>query len=107
MAQNPHHPFSQAKSWRPPEGWRKITTLDVHTEGEPLRVILDGFPEPEGETMLERRRIAKERHDVPRAALMLEPRGHADMYGCLLVPPVSAPSCSSMPFLGLSWGGAP
>src|SRR5699024_2425470 len=29
----------------------------------------------------------KQNYDYLRKALMWEPRGHADMYGCLLVPP--------------------
>ena len=75
--------------WEPPTGWRRITTIDAHTAGEPLRVILSGFPEIEGETILERRRFVREHHDALRTALMLEPRGHADMYGCLVLPPVT------------------
>lgn len=76
--------------WNPPENWQRITAIDAHTGGEPFRVITGGFPELEGETILERRRFAKENHDKLRKALMFEPRGHADMYGCILTPPVSA-----------------
>ncbi len=75
--------------WRPPQDWIEIRTIDAHTEGEPLRVILRGFPELQGKTICERRRIAMEHHDSIRKALMWEPRGHADMYGCLLVEPAS------------------
>jgi trans-L-3-hydroxyproline dehydratase len=50
---------------------------------------VDGFPELEGETILERRRAAREHHDALRSTLMWEPRGHADMYGCLITPPES------------------
>lgn len=71
----------------PAPGATLIRCLDLHTEGEPLRVILDGFPVPPGRTILERRRAAREHHDALRTALMWEPRGHADMYGCLVVPP--------------------
>ena len=76
-------------NWRPPEHWLKIRTVDAHTEGEPLRVILSGYPDLPGETILERRRYAREHLDHLRTALMWEPRGHADMYGCILTPPVS------------------
>jgi proline racemase len=78
----PHH-------WKPPTNWQKITTIDVHTEGEPLRVILEGFPEIKGETVLERRAYAKDNYDSLRTGLMWEPRGHADMYGCILMLPTS------------------
>jgi trans-L-3-hydroxyproline dehydratase len=54
-----------------------------------LRVVVSGFPELQGETLLARRRFAKESLDHLRTALMWEPRGHADMYGCLLTSPVT------------------
>ena len=78
------------QAWRPPEGWLKITTIDAHTAGEPFRVITGGYPDLPGETILERRRYAREHLDHLRTALMWEPRGHADMYGCIVTPPVSA-----------------
>ncbi|MGX1929000.1 proline racemase family protein [Flagellimonas sp. 2504JD4-2] len=70
-----------------PKDWLEIKTIDMHTGGEPLRVIVDGFPELKGSSVLEYRRYCKENHDDLRTALMFEPRGHADMYGCILVPP--------------------
>jgi len=77
-------------SFDPPPDWLRITTIDAHTAGEPLRVITGGYPELSGATILEKRRCARERHDHLRRALMLEPRGHADMYGCILTPPVTS-----------------
>lgn len=65
----------------------QIKTIDMHTGGEPLRVIVDGFPELKGSSVLEYRRYCKENYDYMRTALMFEPRGHADMYGCILLPP--------------------
>lgn len=70
-----------------PEGWLKIKTIDMHTGGEPLRVIVNGLPELEGNSVLEYRRYMKENLDHIRTSLMFEPRGHADMYGCVLLPP--------------------
>lgn len=67
--------------------WLRIKTIDMHTGGEPLRVIVDGFPELKGNSVLDYRRYCKEHYDHLRTALMFEPRGHADMYGCILVPP--------------------
>lgn len=75
--------------WTPPDDWLKITTIDAHTGGEPFRVITGGFPELPGDTILERRRYAKEKLDYLRTTLMFEPRGHADMYGCIVTPPVT------------------
>ena len=67
----------------------QIRTIDAHTAGEPLRLVVDGLPAPEGSTMLERRAWARRHLDHLRRALMLEPRGHADMYGALLTEPVT------------------
>jgi proline racemase len=65
----------------------RFRTIDAHTAGEPLRLIVEGFPPLEGETILEKRDVIRERYDHLRRALMLEPRGHADMYGALLTAP--------------------
>jgi proline racemase len=62
----------------------RVRTIDAHTAGEPLRLIVDGFPALEGRTILEKREWIREHYDHFRRALMLEPRGHADMYGALL-----------------------
>jgi proline racemase len=64
-----------------------IRTIDAHTAGEPLRLVVEGFPAIEGGTILEKREFVREHHDHLRRALMLEPRGHADMYGALLTEP--------------------
>jgi trans-L-3-hydroxyproline dehydratase len=75
--------------WNPPAGWTRIESIDLHTAGEPLRVITGGWPDIPGATILERRRHARKHHDALRRTVMWEPRGHADMYGCLLLPPAS------------------
>ena len=75
------------KNFSPPTEWMNIKTIEMHTGGEPLRVVIDGFPEIQGNTVLERRKFVRENYDHLRKMLMHEPRGHADMYGCLLVPP--------------------
>jgi trans-L-3-hydroxyproline dehydratase len=66
-----------------------IRTIDAHVAGEPLRLIVDGLPSPDGATMLEKRAWAQKRLDHFRRALILEPRGHADMYGALLTEAVT------------------
>jgi trans-L-3-hydroxyproline dehydratase len=75
--------------WSPPDDWRRFETVESHAGGEPLRVVVDGFPELPGRTILEKRRYAREHHDDLRTALMWEPRGHADMYGAILTDPVT------------------
>jgi trans-L-3-hydroxyproline dehydratase len=76
----------RALEWTPPEGWRRIKTVDAHTAGEPLRIFVSGYPELKGDSILDMRRAALQNHDSLRTALMWEPRGHADMYGCVIVP---------------------
>ena len=75
---------NKLSNWRPPEHWSRITTIDMHTGGEPLRVIIDGLPPIEGRTVLEKRRYFREHYDHLRTGLMWEPRGHADMYGAVI-----------------------
>lgn len=81
--------IDMAMSWEPPGGWKRIQTIDAHTAGEPLRVVVEGFPEVPGATMIERREYARTHLDHLRRLLMWEPRGHADMYGCLPTPPAT------------------
>ena len=76
-------------AFTPPDDWQRITTIDAHTAGEPLRVFTGGYPDLPGRTMLEKRQYALDHVDSLRRALMWEPRGHADMYGCVLTPPVT------------------
>jgi proline racemase len=64
-----------------------IRTVDYHTGGEPFRIVAGGVEPLRGATILEKRRDALERLDHVRRLLVLEPRGHADMYGCHVVEP--------------------
>jgi proline racemase len=64
-----------------------IRTVDYHTGGEPFRIVTGGVEPLRGATILDRRRDALERLDHVRRLLVNEPRGHADMYGCHVVPP--------------------
>ncbi|XP_063803438.1 trans-3-hydroxy-L-proline dehydratase [Pseudophryne corroboree] len=70
----------------PPNDGPVLSVVDMHTGGEPLRIVLSGAPVPSGSTILEKRRWVRENMDWVRRMLMLEPRGHQDMYGALLVP---------------------
>jgi len=60
--------------------------IDSHTEGEPTRVVIEGWPQPEGRTMAERREFLLERQDRLRQAVVCEPRGHDAVVGALLTP---------------------
>src|SRR5262245_55364466 len=67
----------------------EIATTDYHTAGEPFRIVAEGQVEVPGATVGERRVVAAATEEVDRVRRLLchEPRGHADMYGCFLVPP--------------------
>jgi proline racemase len=77
----------------------RIKTVDAHAAGEPLRLIVDGFPAPQGRTMLDKREWVTRNEDHLRRALMLEPRGHADMYGAILTEAVSPGSHAGVLFM--------
>lgn len=64
-----------------------ITYTDLHTAGEPVRIVTSGYPPLVGETILDKRREARQYHDHLRRALMFEPRGHSGMYGVIPVEP--------------------
>ncbi|GAB2831464.1 proline racemase family protein [Actinoallomurus bryophytorum] len=64
-----------------------IETVDYHSAGEPFRIVLSGVPELPGATVRARRAAVSEEADAVRRLVCHEPRGHADMYGCFLVPP--------------------
>lgn len=76
-------------NWRPPADWMKISTMDMHTGGEPLRILVDGYPKIKGNTILEKRKYFRDHLDHIRKAVMWEPRGHADMYGAVITEPCS------------------
>jgi proline racemase len=67
----------------------EIGATDYHTAGEPFRIVEPGAVEVPGSTVRERREHAAGSEEVDRVRRLLchEPRGHADMYGCFLVPP--------------------
>src|SRR3954464_8122859 len=68
---------------------REIRTTDYHTAGEPFRIVVEGTPEIPGATVRDKREAAAPSADIDamRRLLCNEPRGHADMYGCFVVPP--------------------
>jgi proline racemase len=68
---------------------RLFTTVEVHTGGAPFRIVTNGGPRVPGNTILERCAWVQNNADEIRRALMLEPRGHSDMYGGMLTEPIS------------------
>jgi 4-hydroxyproline epimerase len=81
-------------------GWfpDSVSVVDSHTEGEPTRVVISGWPVPEGDTMAARRDTLRRRFDHLRRAVVLEPRGHDAIVGALLTPPVTADAVAGVVF---------
>lgn len=65
----------------------KLTVIDMHTGGEPVRIVTGGYPPIPKGTILQKRAFVRDNLDHLRRMLMFEPRGHYDMYGALLVEP--------------------
>ncbi|MDG2205601.1 MAG: proline racemase family protein, partial [Alphaproteobacteria bacterium] len=64
-----------------------IRTIDMHTGGEPVRIVTEGYPDIPGKTILEKRRYVRDNLDHLRKFLIYEPRGHYDMYGVIPIKP--------------------
>lgn len=60
--------------------------VDAHTCGNPVRLVVEGGPELDGSTMMERRLHFLQEFDWIRKGLMFEPRGHDMMSGSILYP---------------------
>jgi 4-hydroxyproline epimerase len=75
-----------------------MEVVDSHTEGEPTRVVLGGWPQPEGDTMVARRAWLCASQDHLRRAVVCEPRGHAAVVGALVTPSVEPGSTCGVIF---------
>ncbi|NDI36204.1 proline racemase family protein [Chengkuizengella sediminis] len=67
---------------------KHFTTTDLHAAGEPLRVITAGIPYIMGSTMKEKQVYFNEHFDYVKKILLSEPRGHLNMKGCIITPPI-------------------
>ena len=77
---------------------REVTVVDSHTEGEPTRVVIAGWPEPPGASMAERREAMRLHQDALRAGVVREPRGHDAIVGALLTTPVTPDAVAGVVF---------
>ena len=64
-----------------------IKTVEMHTGGDPVRIIVSGYPPVSGDTLLAKLRYVRDDLDHLRRMLIFEPRGHPAMFGVLLVEP--------------------
>lgn len=68
----------------------RLSVIDSHTAGEPTRMITGGVPKIPGKTLAERMAYLRDNMDWVRRVAMNEPRGHRDMFGCLLMEPIDS-----------------
>jgi len=66
-----------------------IFTVDSHVMGEPLRIVTGGIPFLKGNSITEKKTFFAENFDHFRSALILEPRGHDNMFGAIFCEPVN------------------
>lgn len=64
-----------------------VDFIDSHTEGEPTRAIVGGFPELHGENISEKATFFGEHCSDFRTGVLLEPRGSDVLVGALILPP--------------------
>lgn len=68
---------------------KTLNVIDTHTFGEPTRIVNGGLLKVKGSSVAEQRDYIAEHFDWLRGALIQEPRGHRDMFGAILLPPLS------------------
>ncbi len=83
-----------------------VEVVDSHTEGEPTRVVISGWPLPPGGSVAERLEVLKRDFDSWRRAVVLEPRGHEAIVGALLLPPDRPEAATGVAFFNdIGWLG--
>lgn len=68
---------------------RSIHAIDSHTAGEATRIVVGGIPNIVGNSMPEKKQWLEDNLDYLRTAIMLEPRGHNDMFGSIITQPTN------------------
>ncbi len=68
---------------------KHISTIDSHTAGKGTRLVMSGLPPIPGQAMAEKLAFAEEHLSWAPGLLLLEPRGHKDLFGAILTPPCS------------------
>jgi 4-hydroxyproline epimerase len=80
----------------------KFSCIDAHTCGNPVRLVKEGGPVLQGNTMSEKRQHFLKEYDWIRKGLMFEPRGHDMMSGSILYPPYDAANDVAVLFIETS-----
>src|SRR5215213_6990167 len=66
---------------------KRIQVIDLHTGGEPTRVVVAGGPHLGSGSLEERAKVFRERFDTFRSCVVNEPRGSDVLVGALLCEP--------------------
>src|SRR5262245_60806773 len=66
---------------------KRIQSIDSHTGGEPIRIVISGGPDLGGGSVAEQLKVFRDKHDRFRSAVVNEPRGSDVLVGALLVEP--------------------
>ncbi len=77
----------------------RLSSVDAHAGGAPLRLLIEGAPSPRGRAMRDKIEWMSSHADHVRQTLMLEPRGHRDMTGAMLTEPVAPGSHAGLIFM--------
>ena len=79
-----------------------LFVVDTHTGGEPTMVVLGGLPPIPGQDVKEKLDYVRAHMDWVRRSLLLEPRGHMDSFGALILPPSSPEALYDLVFIDTS-----
>lgn len=71
------------------KNYKGLYAIDSHTQGAPTRIIIGGVPFIPGKTILEKKQYLEKELDFIRTTAMHEPRGHTDMFGSILMKPIT------------------
>lgn len=83
-------------------GVHTFKCIDAHTCGNPVRLVIEGGPKLQGNTIEEKRQHFIKEFDWIRTGLMFEPRGHDMMSGSILYPPANADNDIAVLFIETS-----
>jgi proline racemase len=64
-----------------------LTVVDLHTAGEPFRIVTSGFPTIHGNNMREKNAYVEKNLEDLRRMVLYEPRGRSTMCGAFLIEP--------------------
>ena len=75
-----------------------MKSFEYHVGGQPVRVIVEGVPSPQGRTQAQKAAWFARHADRCRRGVVLAPRGHADMSAVLFTEPSSREAHAGLVF---------